>query len=112
MKYIITEKQSKLLSESDHLLWVKRRLNKETLKEYIDYAMQNYPTLCDDFKYDWEFMDEVINDAVSRFLTTHEDMLDDEKYDEIDEMVTDMCLDWFGDSLKEIYKMTCEEYNK
>ena len=110
MKYIITEEQSKLLSESDHFLWVRRRFNKETLQDYIDEAMQNYPTLCDDFKHDWQFMDEVINDAISYFLTTHEDMLDDEKYDKIDEMVTDICYDWFGDSLKEIYNMTCSQY--
>ena len=109
MKYIITEEQSKLLCESDHLLWVKRRLNEKTLKDYIDEAMQNYPTLCDDFKNDELYMDEVINDAVSYFLTTHEDMLDDERYDEIDEMVTDMCYNFFGDWLKEVYKMTCSD---
>lgn len=109
MKYIITESQSKLLSESDHLLWVKRRLNKETLKEYIDDAMQNYPTLCDDFKYDWQFMDEVINDAVSYFLSIHEEMFDDDRYEEINEIVTGMCYDWFGNELKEIYKMTCSD---
>jgi hypothetical protein len=107
MKFIITEEQSKLLCESDQLLWVKRRLNKETLEEYIDEAMQNYPTLCDDFKNDELYMDEVINDAVSYFLTTHEDMVDDERYDEIDEMVTDMCYNYFGDWLKEVYIMTC-----
>jgi len=112
MKFIITESQSKLLCESDPMLWVKRRLNKETLKEYIDDAEMNYPTLCTDFEYDWQYMDEVINDSVSYFLSTHEEMFDDYRYEEINEIVTSMCYDWFGDELKEIYKMTCEEYNK
>jgi len=91
------------------LLWVKRRLNKETPKDYIDEAMQNYPTLCDDFKNDELYMDEVINDAVSYFLTTHEDMLDDEKYDEIDLMVSNMCFDFFSEWLKEVYNSTCSD---
>ena len=112
MKYIITESQSKLLSESDPMLWVKRRLNKNILREYITDSEMNYPTLCDDFKYDWEYMDEVINDAVSDFLTTYDEVFLDERFDKVNEIVTDMCLDWFGDELKEIYKMTCEEYNK
>jgi len=112
MKFIITESQSKLLCESDPMLWVKRRLNKETLKEYINDAEMEYPTLCSDFHYEYEYMDAVINDAASYFLSTQEEMFDDDRYEEINEIVTSMCYDWFGDELKEIYKMTCEEYNK
>jgi len=109
-KDTITESQ--LLSESDPMLWVKRRLNKNILRGYITDAEMNYPTLCTDFEYDWQYMDEVIGDAVSDFLTTYEEMFDDYRYEEINEIVTSMCYDWFGDDLKEIYKMTCEEYNK
>ena len=109
MKYIITKKQSTLLSESDHMLWVKRRMNARTLREYIDEAESNYPMLCDDFKNDYEYINEVINDAVSDFLTTHEEMFTEDNYDEINEIITNMCEKWFGDELKEIYKITCIE---
>lgn len=107
MRYIITNKQSNLLRESDHLLWVKRRINKDILRDYVDEAMLNYPTLCDDFKYDYEYMDEIINDAVMDFLTTHEEMFLDDTYDEVNQMITDICQKWFGNWLLEVYKMTC-----
>lgn len=109
MKYIITEKQSALLSESDHMLWVRRRMNKRTLGEYIDEAEQIYPMMCEDFKYDYEYMDEVINFAVSDFLTTHEEMFMDDNYDEVNEMLTNMCKKWFGEGLLETYRITCME---
>ena len=107
------EKKSKLdfLTESYAMNWVKRRANKESMKEYITDGEINYPTLCDDFGDEFEFADNVINYAVDKFMTTDEDMFLDDKFDEVNEIIVDMCKEWFGEYLFDIYRTTCSEEN-
>lgn len=112
MRYLITERQLQLLTESDALNWVKRRANKETLKKYISDAEMDFPTLCDDFKDEFEYAHNVIRYAVDYFLTTQEEMFLDEIYDDVNDIVVDMCKEWFGEYLFEIYRNTCPEENQ
>lgn len=107
------EKKSQLdfLTESDAMNWVKRRANMESMKEYITDAEINYPTLCDDFGDEFEFADNVINYAVDKFMTIDEDMFLEDKFDEVNEIITDMCKQWFGEYLFDIYRTTCTEEN-
>ena len=107
------EKKSQLdfLTESDAMNWVKRRANKESMKKYITDGEINYPTLCDDFGDEFKFADNVINYAVDKFMTTDEDMFLDNKFDEVNEIIVDMCKEWFGEYLFDIYRTTCSEEN-
>ena len=111
MKYIITEQQYKMLTESDSMNWVKRRANKESMKKYITNAEINFPTLCDDFNDEFEFADGIINYAVDEFMTIDEDMFLDDKFDEVNEIITGMCEEWFSEYLFDIYRTTCSEEN-
>lgn len=111
MKYIISESQYNLLTESSTLLWVKRRVTYESMKKYISDGEINYPTLCDDFGDEFEYADNVINWAVDDFLSSNEDVILDDRYEEVHEILLDKCKDWFGEYLLEIYRETCtEEY--
>jgi hypothetical protein len=107
------QKKSKLdfITESDSMNWIKRRANKESMKEYITDGEINYPTLCDDFGDEFEFADNVINYAVDKFMTIDEDMFLDDKFDEVNEIITGMCKEWFGEYLFDIYRTTCSEEN-
>ena len=107
------EKKSQLdfLTESAAMNWVKRRANEESMKEYITDGEINYPTLCDDFGDEFEFADNVINYAVDKFMTIDEDMFLEDKFDEVNEILTDMCKQWFGEYLFDIYRTTCTEEN-
>lgn len=112
MKYIITEEQSRLLFESNHLMWVSRRANKEALSPYIRESEEYFPTLCQEFDYAYEYMDAVIMNGVNDFLETQDEIVSDKQLDEVNDIIMGMCEKWFGDELKEVYRMTCEEYNK
>ena len=109
MKYIITESQYNLLVENSALLWVRRRMTYENMKEYIMNGELNFPTLCDDFGDEFEYADNVIAWAVDDFLTSREEAFLDEMYDEVYEVIVDKCKECFGNYLMEIYKSTCPE---
>jgi hypothetical protein len=44
-------------------------------------------------------------------MTTDEDMFLDDKFDEVNEIIVDMCKQWFGEYLFDIYRTTCSEEN-
>jgi len=107
------QKKSKLdfITESDSMNWLKRRANKESMKKYITNAEINFPTLCDDFNDEFEFADNIINYAVDEFMTIDEDIFLDDKFDEVNEIITGMCEEWFSEYLFDIYRTTCSEEN-
>lgn len=109
MKYIITESQHKFLIEQEIPIWFKRRYNAENMEKHIDSAEMFYPTLCDDFGDEFDYADNVIIHAVREFMTTDEDIFEDERYDEWEERLVEMCKDKFGERLFEIYRTTCQE---
>lgn len=109
MKYIITERQHRFLIEQEIPNWFKRRFNVESMEEYITKAEINHPMLCDDFNDGFEYADNIITDAVRDFMTTDEDIFDDERYDEWEERLIEMCKEKFGERLFEVYRTTCQE---
>ena len=109
MKYIITERQHRFLIEQEIPNWFKRRFNAANMEEYITKAEINHPMLCDDFGDEFEYADNIISDAVRDFMTTDEDIFDDERYDEWEERLIEMCKEKFGERLFEVYRTTCQE---
>jgi len=108
-KYIVTESQMKFLLENDKMLWVKRRATKNFMFNFIQKAEMEFPTLCDDFKDELNYASNVIRRAIDDFLTIYEEMFLDDQYDEVSDILTDLCRDWFGNYLFEIYRNTCIE---
>lgn len=112
MKYIITEQQYKMLTESDALNWVKRRSNKEIMKDFISQGEINYPTLCDDFNDEFEYADAVIDYAIDELINVFdEDIYEKDYYSDVMDYLRILCRDEFGEYLFEIYRMTCSEEN-
>ena len=97
------------LFESDSLRWFKRRATKDHMKSFIHKAEVEFPTLCDDFNNEFEYASRVIRWAVDNFMTIDEDLFLDDRYDDFSNTLTDMCKDWFGEYLMEIYRNTCTE---
>jgi hypothetical protein len=109
MKYIITESQHKFLIEQEIPIWFKRRFNAANMEKHITNGEINYPTLCDDFGDEFEYADNVISYAVNQFMTIDEDIFEDERYDEWEEMLIEMCKEKFGERLFEAYRTTCQD---
>jgi hypothetical protein len=109
MKYLITESQFELLSEDIHVQMLKRRVTYENMEKYIHKAEIEFPMLCDDFNDEFEYADNVISSAVNSFFTVDEDDFFSNKYDEYHDVIFNICKDWFGDYLLEIYTSTCTE---
>ena len=109
MKYIITESQHKFLIEQEIPNWFKRRFNAANMEKHITNGEINYPTLCDDFGDEFEYADNVISYAVNEFMTIDEDIFEDERYDEWEEMLIEMCKEKFAERLFEAYRTTCQE---
>ena len=101
-----------ITEESDIPISVKRRANKETLKDYITLGELNYPTLCDDFDDEYEYSDHVIDYALDEFLSEYTiDIEEEDYYSDVMDYFRSLCRDIFGEYLYEIYLTTCEEYN-
>ena len=109
MRYIITERQHKFLIEQEIPNWFKRRFNAANMEKHITNGEINYPTLCDDFGDEFEYADNVISYAVNEFMTIDEDIFEDERYDEWEEMLIEMCKEKFAERLFEAYRTTCQE---
>lgn len=109
-KYL--EKKNHLF-ENDSMRWLKRRATKSHMLPFIQKAEQEFPMMCDDFGDEFDYASNVIRWAVDDFLTIDENIFLDDRYDEFSDTLNDMCKDWFGEYLFEIYRNTCiedEEY--
>ena len=90
--------------------WVKRRANKETMKDFITQGEINLPTMCDDFEDAYEYADAVIEYAIDELLEEFdEDLSDQDYYSDVMDLLLKLCRDEFGDYLINIYKTTCLE---
>jgi hypothetical protein len=113
MKYIITEQQYKNLLEQEVPNWFKRRFNVETIGIYID-EIHDYNSdlnICNEYMSPNDYTESVIYQAVSKFMTTDEDIMENEKYDEWEELLTELCMIHYEDELFDIYRETCSEEN-
>jgi hypothetical protein len=99
------------ISESTIPNSIKRRANRETLKEYIFKAEIEYPTLCDDFEDEYEYADAVIDYAVDKLLDDVDDNIFEQDYiSDVMDYLRSMSRIFFGQYLIDIYKTTCSEY--
>ena len=112
MKILITEKQKKLLFESN-FDWVKRRLSHEELAPYINEILNEETSPCQDFSDEFEFSESIIKRAMDDFLMEDEKIMDaiGEKYDEIYDFMVDHCKDLFGEELFDSYRDACGGYD-
>jgi len=111
-KDIQKKSQQDFINESDSMNWVKRRANKESMKKYITNAEINFPTLCDDFDDEFEFVDKVIDYAVDEFLEEfNEDIYEEDYYSDVLDYLRNLCRNEFDEYLLDIYRTTCSEEN-
>ena len=90
---------------------IKRRANRETLKEYIFRAELEYPTLCDDFEDEHEYAVAVIDYAIDKLLDDVDDDIFEKEYiSDVLDYLRSMTEILFGQYLIDIYKTTCSEY--
>jgi hypothetical protein len=78
---------------------------------FIHKAEQEFPMMCDDFIHEYDYAFAVINRAVNEFLNINEEMFLDERYDEISDILTNLCKEWFSEYLFDIYRETCPNEN-
>ena len=112
MKYIITEQQYNFLSEQEIPNWFKRRYNITVIRTYIDEVielLENDLDICSDYDNASDYANSVIYQAVTKFMTTDEDIFNHERFDELDEKLIQMCMDEYEDELFDIYRETCYE---
>ena len=112
MKYIITEQQYNFLSEQEIPNWFKRRYNLNSIRVYIDEVielLENNLDICSDYDNSSDYANSVIYQAVTKFMTTDEDIFNHERFDELDEKLIQMCMDEYEDELFDIYRETCYE---
>lgn len=106
MRYLITESQYNLLIESVPN-WIKRRLTTDTLKTYIDEAIQKFP--CNDWVEDYVWAQTIINSAIDDFLLSDESMEWGEDYDEVFDLIQDFAEKLFFSELLKLYKEKCQK---
>ena len=111
MKYIISESQHELLSESSLMDRLKRRVNKESFERYILETQAEWPTLCDDFEDEYEYSDNIISMSIEHFFTVNEDDFTMNEYEEFVDRIFLMCRNWYGDDLMETYLSACGDDN-
>ena len=109
MKYIITESQYKLLSESSSMDRLKRRITKESFEKYILDMVADFPDLCDDFVDEDEYSDSIIAMAIEHFFEVNEDYFSESSYEEFIDRIFLLCRDWYGENLIKYYVLTCQE---
>jgi len=107
MKYIINESQYNFLTESNPLLGLKRRIDKETLESYIRGEKIEFD-ICNDFENGFQYAQALISVGSENFLFYHtpDNMTMDEHNDALEKLI-DICKKWFQQSLIEEYNRYC-----
>ncbi len=101
------------LNESKIPSQIIRRANEETLEKYIAMAEEEYPTLCDDFEDEYEYVDNVIDSAIDKFLQEIDiSIIDNDNFIYTSNYLRDQCRDIFGSHLLDVYKDTCSSLNE
>ena len=109
MKYIITESQYELLSESDLMDRLKRRVTKESFMKYILETQEEFPDLCGDYDDEYEYSGNIIAMAIEHFFAVNEDYFTENSYEEFIDIIFPLCQNWYGDDLMEVYVLACQE---
>jgi len=109
MKYIITESQYKLLSESSSMDRLKRRITKESFEKYILDMVADFPDLCGDYEDKYEYSSSIIAMAIEHFFAVNEDYFSEDSYEKFIDAIFLLGRKWYGDDLMEYYAQTCQE---
>jgi len=111
MKYIITERQSKLIKEQieDYSIWFRRRANYDSMLPFIEESIADEPNPCSDYEDQYDYAFSRLDWAVTRFLSIDEDFYESEEYDDYHDILLGMCKEWFTERLFEDYRNTCIE---
>lgn len=107
MKFIVSESQYELLSESFEMGRLKRMVNKESFEKYILETQDDFPLHCDDFVDKSEYSDIIIGMAIDHFFVVNEDYFTENSYGEFIDRIFPVCQKWYGDDLTEYYLTTC-----
>jgi hypothetical protein len=111
MKYIISESQYELLSESDLMDRLKRRVTKESFVKYILETQKEFPDFCGDFVDEYEYSDSIIAMAIEHFFAVNEDYFTENSYEEFIDRIFHLCQNWYSDDLIEYYLTACGDDN-
>ena len=111
MKYIIKESQYNMIleMEKETELWLKRRYNVETMREFIEESKTEIEPHISTFNDEFDYADAVIDGAVDNFLYMDESVYESSIVGELEEDLITMCKDEFGEELLEYYRNNCEE---
>lgn len=111
MKYIISESQYRLIKEQgrNFELWFKRRANPESLEFFINRAIADEPSPCDEYEDEFDYAESRIDWAVTDLLSTDEEFYNSDEYDEYHSTLVLMCKEWFAEKLFDDYRNTCDE---
>lgn len=110
MKYIITEKQLRSLSEQKIPRSLRRRLTEDNLRKHVESAIEDEgDDFCEIYDDGFEFADEVISNAVESFLQDEENVsdLDFNIDNEIDYMLKDIIKEMFSEEIFDRYVEVC-----
>lgn len=108
MNYLITESQLKLIVEGVPM-WVKRRLDEETLSKYIYDAILNFPNPCDEFKEDLYYANVVIRWATEDFMLSDESYEWGDDYDDVFNEVFEIVESLYLPILTQKYRDMCDK---
>jgi hypothetical protein len=102
MKIIITEKQYSIIKENTTEIYIRRRIN--TLDMFISEAIDELDDPCG-YSDEFQYADNIIDYAVSRFITMDEDMYDSE---DLEDTVTQYLKETYADTLFDIFRNNCD----
>lgn len=110
MKYIITEKQFKILKESKLYSdnWIKRRFDPNNLKIYIFNEIEDEESVCE---YDVDdYVREIIMRAVVNAITIDEEMFVNMSHGDttLEDKLFNLCYILFKDDIIANYKNNCD----
>jgi hypothetical protein len=110
MKYIITERQHKIITEQNIPNSIKRRINKKTLEKFILKSETDNPPHCSEYDDGYDYADTVIDDAIDYFFYEFGGEIGEiNEYGEIVEHLRTAYRDFFGKSLAYYFEDSCAE---
>ena len=111
MKYIINESQYRFLKEQDQNweVWFKRRANPESVQFFIDRAVREEDNPCENYSDEFQFAENIIDWSVNNFLSIDEEFFNSPEFEEYQDMLIDMCKEWFAEELFKKYRDVCNE---
>lgn len=109
MKYIITENQYKILTETDTELSFKRRAHEVNLRFFINKVVSSEPRPCEYFDDEFRYADDVIDMVAHFFLNKMNMTYENPKYERYYTILMKMCKEWFEEELIVRYRNLCQD---